>query len=544
MENRLVNLFEKAMKECWDSPMFSDYKGKDFKGKDVATTINGLHDLFRSLNIEKGEKIALLGRNSSQWATSYLAVMTYGAVVVPILPDFSKEEVLHILEHSDSVLLISNDKLYENLGEVTIENFKGVYSVNDFSLLQGDEAKKFTLSNSFAKEDIHYNPLPEKELAVISYTSGTSGFSKGVMLTAQNLHSNVEYAFDRMPLDKGEKLVSLLPLAHAFGCAFEFLWPFCRGIHVYYLEKIPSPSLLVQAYKEVKPSLIFMVPLVLEKIYKKNLKPLLETNKMKFLLSIPLINKIIYKKINQKLSDVFGGNFKEVVVGGAALNPEVEELLKKIKFPFTVGYGLTECAPLISYSPWKQFKSQSCGQVVDRMELKLDEEKGREKGVGEILTRGDNVMLGYYKKPEERESVLEDGKWLRTGDLGEIDEDGFLYIRGRSKNMILGPSGQNIYPEEIEAEINNIPMIVENVVVTDSKHRMIALVYLDEEYCKVKGWDEMKMFEKLEDKRKKLNKTLPSYKQIYKMERVNEEFKKTPKQSIKRYLYSDYKEKE
>lgn len=541
MENRLVSLFQKALLEGWENPIFSDYEGETFNGREVAAKVQSLHQLYESLEIQKGQKIALLGRNSSNWTTTYISIITYGAVVVPILPDFSKEEVFNILEHSESVLLIVGNKHFAQLKEVSIANFKGVYSLNDFSLLQGDENKKYIPTENISAEQIAYTPISEKDLAVLSYTSGTSGFSKGVMLTTQNLWSNVQFALDNMPLKRGDKMVSILPLAHAFGCAFEFLWPFCAGVHVYFIEKIPSPTLLVKAYQEVKPKLILLVPLIFEKIYRKNIKPTLDTFKVKVLLNIPIVNRLVYRKIGKKLFDFFGGEFREIVIGGAALNPEVEAFFKRIKFPFTVGYGMTECAPLISYIASRNFKNQSCGRVVDRMEIKISKEQ--ENGVGEILVRGENTMLGYYKKPEETKAVLNEDGWLRTGDLGEVDEQGLLYIRGRSKNMILGPSGQNIYPEEIEAHLNNYPMIVESIVVGDKEHRIVALVFLDADYCQKHGWTDEQIAKKLEEERKEINKTLPAYKQIFRIELVDEEFEKTPKQSIKRYLYSDYKEK-
>ncbi|PID89307.1 MAG: long-chain fatty acid--CoA ligase, partial [Bacteroidia bacterium] len=499
-----------------------------------------LHNLFDELQIEKGEKIAIMGRNTSHWAIAYVAIVTYGGVVVPILPDFKEDEVLNILEHSESVLALMNDKLFAPLENTNIPHLKGIYSLVDFNVLQGENIPQYAEVEKMQPDDLVCNPLPGDVLGVLSYTSGTSGFSKGVMLTAHNLYSNVQFGLDTLTLKKGGEVLSFLPLAHAFGCAFEFLWPFCAGAPIHFVEKIPSPSLLVKAFKEIRPAIIFMVPLIIEKIYKKQLQPVLESPKMRILLRIPILKQFVYKKIRKKLTDTFGGNFYQMIIGGAALNPEVEAFLQKIGFPFTVGYGMTECAPLISYVDWKHFKKQSCGKVVHRMQMKIDSDYA-ENHVGEILVKGENVMLGYYKNEDATKEVLRKDGWLRTGDLGIIDKSGLLFIRGRSKNMILGASGQNIYPEEIEATVNNVPMIMESVVVDDDEHRIVALVYPDPDYCAEQGWDTAeKIAEQLEDERKNINAQLPAYKQIFKMVVVDTEFEKTPKRSIKRYLYNDY----
>lgn len=541
MENHLVRLFKEALIKRWDTPVFTDYQGETFTAKQVAAQIKALHDLYAALEIEKGQKIALMGRNTSHWVITYISIVTYGGVAVPILPDFKKEEVLHILEHSESVLAIISDRLFAQFEDIDIPHVKGAYSLNDYKILQGENLPEYVAVSAITKEQLTYKPLPGEVLGVLSYTSGTSGFSKGVMLSAHSLYSNVQFALDELPINQGDEIVSFLPLAHAFGCAFEFLWPFCAGGHIYFIEKIPSPTVLVNAFQEIKPKVILMVPLIVEKIYKKKLQPLLETRKMKVLLRIPILNKFLCKKIRKSLAASFGGEFYEMVIGGAALNPEVETFLKKIDFPFTVGYGMTECAPLITYIDWKHFKNQSCGKVVDRMQIKIDTDY-KENAVGEILTKGDNVMLGYYKKPDETKDVLQKDGWLRTGDLGEIDKNGLLYIRGRSKNMILGPSGQNIYPEEIEAQVNNLPIVMESVVVDDKEHRIVALVFTDPDYCEQQGWDKQQVEEIVQEQLKEINANLPAYKHIYKIVVVDKEFEKTPKRSIKRYLYSNYKE--
>lgn len=542
MENHLVRLFKEALIREWDNPIFSDYQGETYTAREVAGEIKSLHQLYKSLGIQKGEKIALMGRNTSRWAITYISVITYGAVIVPILPDFKKEELLHIISHSESKLLLINEALYTKLDGEVIPNVLGVYGLSNFTLLQGDAESmpQYVANELIEKEEVDYNPLSGDVLGVLSYTSGTSGFSKGVMLSAHNLYSNVQFGLDELPINAHDDIVSFLPLAHAFGCTFEFLWPFSVGAHIHFIEKIPTPTILVKAFQEIRPKVIMMVPLIVEKIYKKKLQPLLATTKMKILLRIPIVKNLIHKKICKNLEDSFGGNFYEMIIGGAALNPEVEEFLKKIGFPFTVGYGMTECAPLISYVDWKLFKKQSCGKAVDRMRIKIDTDYA-ENSVGEILTKGENVMLGYYKKQQATEDVLQKDGWLRTGDLGEIDKQGLLYIRGRSKNMILGPSGQNIYPEEIEAQLNNIPIIMESLVVDDDEHRLIALVYPDIDMAEQEEWDATQIKNELDTQRKELNKLLPNYKQISEIVIVDKEFEKTPKRSVKRYLYSNFK---
>lgn len=541
MENNLARLFKETLIRDWEYPRFTDYRGRMFRTSEVASEIKALHQLFADLGVERGDKIGIIGRNSSRWAIVYIAGIMYGAVVVPILPDFRKDEVLHIVEHSETKLLFINQNLYENL-EVKVPNLLGVYDHGqDYKLLQGEKEKMPTFDGSIIaqKDELHYNPLHENELSVLSYTSGTSGFSKGVMLSAKNLYSNVQFALDELKdVKQGERIVSFLPLAHSFGCTFEFLWPFCAGAHIYFIEKIPTPTLLVSAFQEVKPKVVIMVPLLVEKIYKKKIQPILESPKIKILTKIPLLKNLVYKKMNKSLYETFGGNFYTMVVGGAALNPEVEAFLQKIKFPITVGYGMTECAPLISYVDWKKFKAQSCGKSVNRMEIKIDKGFGK-NAVGEIMTKGDNVMLGYYKNPEATEDAIDKKGWLHTGDLGELDKNGLLYIRGRSKNMLLGPSGQNIYPEEIEALLNNIPMVSESLVVDDRESRLVALIYPDPDFCQEQGWNQEQIREMLNTQRRELNKDLPGFKQIYKVVVVDEEFEKTPKRSVKRYKYTN-----
>ncbi len=541
MENHLSHLFRAALIEGWERPVFCDYQGESFTGKQVAAKIKSLHNLYNELGIERGDKIALLGNNTSHWAITYVSVMTYGCVVVPILPDFSKEEILHICEHSEAVLGIFADGLHAQLEGDTVENLKNICSLNDFRLLQGDGVASYTEIIDIQKNDLIYNPLPGNVLGVILYTSGTSGFSKGVMLTAHNLYSNIQFILDELSfVKKGSTMLSFLPLAHTMGCTFEFLWPFCAGLTVHFLEKMPSPMTLIKAFQEVRPVMIFMVPLLIEKVYQKQLKPIIKSNKMRILLNIPIVNQLIYKKICKKLKDSFGGNLYEIGIGGAPLNPEVEAFMQKIKFPIATAYGMTECAPFISYIDWKHFKKQASGKAVDRMEIKIDL-SASENNVGEILVRGENLMLGYYKNEEAtKEAFCKDG-WFRTGDLGEIDDEGFVYVRGRSKSMLLGSSGQNIYPEEIEAKVNSVAMVTECIVIDDKQNRLLALVYPDFEYCRSQGWKSKEQIsEKLEEERIELNKELSNYKRLHKMIIVDKEFEKTPKKSIKRYLYSNY----
>ncbi len=540
MDNHLSHLFREALIERWESPVFCDYQGESFTGKQVATKIKSLHNLYNELGIKRGDKIALLGNNTSHWAITYLSVMTYGCVAVPILPDFSKEEVLHICEHSEAVLGIFADGLHTQFEGDTVDNLKNICSLNDFRLLQGDGLASYTEVTDIQKEDLTYNPLPGNVLGVILYTSGTSSFSKGVMLTADNLYSNVQFILEQFNFEKGSNVLSFLPLAHAFGFIADFLWAFCAGVTTYFVEKKLSPRGLIKAFKEVRPVIIFIVPLLIEKIYQKQLKPILKSTKMKVLLHIPIVKHIIYRRMYKKLTEVFGGNFEEMVIAGAPLKPEVEAFLQKISFPIGTAYGMTECGPLISYVNWIHFKKQSCGKVVDRMKAKVNLNSSI-NNVGEILVKGEGIMLGYYKNQEATKKVLKKDGWLHTGDLGEMDKEGFLYIRGRSKNMLLGASGQNIYPEEIEAKVNNVAMVTECVVIDDKQNRLLALVYPDLEYCRTQGWKSKEQIaEKLEEERIELNKELSNYKRLHKMIIVDKEFEKTPKKSIKRYLYSDY----
>lgn len=550
MKENFIQFIGTSINNNWDITAFSDYKGTSYKYSDVAHRIARIHIAFEHGGIKKGDKIALLGKNSAHWTIVYLATISYGAVIVPILPDFKPNDVHHIINHSDSIVLFVADNILETLQTREMVNLKAIFSVNDFSMISamGDDSlmeKIASIDQLFAKkfpdglsaENFKLKEISNSDLAVISYTSGTTGFSKGVMLSHNSIISNVVYAHNNMPLQPGDAIVSFLPLAHSYGCAFEFLFPFTLGCHITFLTKTPSPQIILGAFKEIRPRLVLAVPLIIEKIYKKQLLPALEKPAMKFLLKVPGVNKLIYKKIRNKLIDVFGGNFHEVVIGGAALNKDVEVFFNKIRFPFSIGYGMTECGPLISYANWDVTRLGSAGKLVDGMEVKIDSEDPFNV-VGEIMVRGENVMLGYYKNEKATSDVLDEDGWLHTGDLGVIDKDNFIYIRGRSKSMLLGPSGQNIYPEEIEAKLNNMNYILESVVI-ENKGRLVALVYPDHDTAKNDGIEPVQLEAIMENHRKNLNKELPVFMNLSKIRIYPEEFEKTPKKSIKRFLYME-----
>lgn len=549
MKENFVEFVENSIKKNWSLNAFADYKGESMTYADVAERIAKLHLVFEAFDVKPGDKVALFGKNATHWGVAYLATITYGAVTVPILPDFKPNDVHHIVNHSDSVLLFAADFLYDALDESKMENIRGTISLADFSLIGKKKPEKVVelinnMDNKFREkfgapfkpESIRFPEVKNDSLAVISYTSGTTGFSKGVMIPHNSLIANVVYANNNMPLQPGDAIVSFLPLAHAYGCAFEFLWPFTLGCHITFLTKTPSPQIILQAFKEIRPRLVLSVPLVIEKIYKKQLLPVISKPHMKAILSIPGLNSVIHKKIRQKLIDVFGGNFHEVVIGGAALNKDVELFFHKIKFPFSIGYGMTECGPLISYANWDKTKLGSAGKLVDNMEVKIDSPDPY-KEVGEIMVRGENVMYGYYKNEEATKQALDEEGWLHTGDLGLIDSENFIFIKGRSKSMILGPSGQNIYPEEIEAKYNNLEFVMEAVVV-EKNGKMVALIYPDYESLDKQGISETDLVKILDEKRKQLNNELPAYMTVSAIKLHPEEFEKTPKKSIKRFLYT------
>jgi long-chain acyl-CoA synthetase len=548
IKENFIEYIGNSLVNNWDLPALTDYKGKCYKYKDVARRIKKLHILYEEAGIKKGDKISLLGKNSANWATTYLSIVTYGAVVVPILPDFLPNDIHHIVNHSDSKMLFVGDPIWENLDESCMPELSAIFSLTDFSLTISrskhltksresiDQLFTDKVGDTFNAEDFKIDPISNKEVGVLNYTSGTTGFSKGVILPLNSLAANIHYAWNNMPLEAGDSIVSFLPLAHTYGCAFEFLWPFSKGCHIHFLTRTPSPKIIIQAFQEVKPSIVITVPLIIEKIYKKQIMPLLDKNPLRTILKMPLLDKAIHSKIRNKLNEVFGGKFSEVVIGGAAISPEVEDFLTKINFRFSTGYGMTECGPLISYANWDKRKIRSVGKLVDSLDIRIDS-KDPYNEVGEILVKGENLMHGYYKNKEATENALDNEGWLHTGDLGIIDKENNIFIKGRSKSLILGPSGENIYPEEIEAKYNNMPLVQESVVI-DSDRKIVALIYPDYDMVDALGIIEKDLQTKLEEYRKEINKTLPKYMQISKVCIHPEEFEKTPKRSIKRYLYS------
>jgi len=547
LKESLVNEIEESIKRNWQLPALSDYKGKTLSYGEIASKIKWLHYIFSKNKIRQGDKIALLGKNSEGWATTYLATVTYGAVIVPILPDFHPDEIHHIINHSDSVLLFISDAMYEQIDTSRLTGIQSVFSMDDFSLLYTRHESMSGLvekscsdylneyDTDLSPETFCLQPIENDQLAAIVYTSGTTGFSKGVMLSHNCLTANIIFAQNALNLNPGDTIVSFLPLAHAFGCSFEFLYPLSRGCHITFLGKIPSPKVIVNAFQEIRPKLILSVPLVIEKIYKKHLRPFLNQKKIRVLLKIPGISNLIYSKINQKLSEIFGNNFETIVIGGAALDRELAEFLSKIHFRYTVGYGLSECGPLVSYSAWNIVRRFSVGRVMDTLEIKIDSENPR-KIVGEILVRGENIMDGYYKDPDNTAEAIDQEGWFHTGDLGQIDEKGFIFIKGRSKHMILNSSGQNIYPEEIESKLNNMPFVEESLVI-EKNGKLTGLIYPDYEAVNSKGLSENELQLKLEEIRNQLNKQLPVYSKISRIELFTEEFEKTPTKKIKRRLY-------
>lgn len=553
IEENFIKIYEKSFRENWALPALTDYgKGHTYTFEDVAREIARIHILFEECQIRRGDKIALVGKDSARWCIVYMAAVTYGAIIVPILQDFNPNDIHHIINHSESVFLFVSDRIWDSLEEDKIEEVRGVFSLSDFRCLHQrdgesiqkllkamDEKMAVKYPHGFTQEDIKYAKLDNDKVVLLNYTSGTTGFSKGVMLTGNNLAGNVTYAQTLDLLFRGDRELCFLPLAHAYSCAFNFLVPMAVGAHVYLLGKVPSPKILLKAFEEVKPNLILTVPLILEKIYKKMIVPQLNKRTLKLALNIPLLDSRIYAQIRKHLVDAMGGRFREVIVGGAAMNQEVTDFLYKIKFPFTVGYGMTECGPLISYDHHYEFVPGSCGQILKGiMKVRIDSDDPYHK-VGEIQVSGENVMKGYYKNEEATRSVFTDDGWLKTGDLGTIDADNRIFIRGRSKTMILGPSGQNIYPEEIESKLNNLPFVMESLVV-EKNGKLIGMVYPDYDTVDSTGISHTDLPVIMEQNRTELNKLLAPYEAISQIQLYPNEFEKTPKKSIKRYLYSNY----
>lgn len=537
MDKSFIAFIEESIKKHWDLDALTDYKGATLQYKDLARKIEKMHILLEESGVKPGDKVAICGRNCSHWGVAFLAILTYGAVAVPILHEFKADNVHHIVNHSDARLLFVGDVAWEALNEAEMPNLEGVILLTDFTLLvcrsEKLEYAREHLNEMFGKkyprnfrrEHVSYRRDNPEELAVINYTSGTTSFSKGVMLAYRTLWSNTQFAFEVLTLKPGDKVVSMLPMAHMYGLAFEFIYEMCCGCHIYFLTRIPSPKIIFQAFADVKPKIVIAVPLIIEKIIKKNVLPKLETLKMRFLMRLPVINDKIKATVRDHMIQGFGGNFYEVIVGGAAFNQEVEKLLKSIDFPYTVGYGMTECGPIICYEDYHKFVPGSCGKAAPRMEVRIDSEDPQ-RIVGEIITRGDNVMLGYYKNEEATAQAIDKEGWLHTGDLGIMDAEGNVFIKGRSKNMLLGPSGQNIYPEEIEDQLNNLPLVCESIVIQQKDNRLAALVYPDFDDAYAHGLNDADIERIMEENRVNLNAALPAYSQIARIKIYPEEFEK------------------
>lgn len=548
-EENLIKIYENSLRKNWDLEAVTDYgTSVTLTYGQLAERIAYLHLLFERVGIQEGDRIAVMGKNNSNWVTTYLATVTYGAVIVPILQDFKANDAIHIINHSESKLLFITDQIWENIDVEQVPDLQAVISLNTMELIVAGLPKtqavdKMTIEemfaekypNGFTKDDVQYIERSNAELASINYTSGTTGFSKGVMTPANALAGNIVFGLTTKLVYPGCRHVAFLPLAHAYGCAFDFLACLAAGGHSYLIGRTPSPKILMKAFAEVKPTVILSVPLILEKIYKKMIQPQISKKPVSWVLKMPLLDKVVLNKIRETLMEAFGGEFSQIIIGGAPLNAEVEAFLKRIKFPVTVGYGMTETAPLISFTPWNEFRPQSCGQVLKGfMDARIAHPDA--DGVGEIQVRGENVMAGYYKNEQATaDSFTEDG-WLRTGDLGVIDEEGFIYIKGRCKTMLLGPSGQNIYPEEIEAKINNMPYVLESLVLQKDT-RLVALVCPDFEAVDADKLSQEQLEVVMEENRKLVNAELAAYEQINELRIYTHEFEKTPKKSIKRFLY-------
>ena len=549
MEFTSVNkIYQEAFRKNWDRPAISNYQGITLHYRDVARRIEKMHIMFEECGLQKGDKVALCSRNQANWAVAFLSTMTYGAVPVPLLHEFKSSNIHHLVNHSEAKILFVDDVIWEGLSETEMPDLHAIIQVNTFKLLYArDEnivaarehlnelfGRKYP--NAFTSNDINYYEDSADELAIINYTSGTSGFSKGVMIPYRAVLSNIEFARTVLPgLDHTKSVVSMLPSAHMYGLMFELLYELSVGAHVHFLSRVPSPKIIMQALADVKPYIIIAVPLVIEKIYKTKVKPILEKEGIRVLMKLPVLKQVVMDKIRTELVNAFGGEFYEVIIGGAAFNKEVEAFFKKIRFPFTVGYGMTECAPIITYDDWSVEKLYSCGKAAPDMEIRIDS-KDPVNVPGEIQVRGANVFLGYFKNEEATAEVLTEDGWFRTGDMGVLDSEGSLFIKGRTKCMILGPSGQNIYPEEVETVINSQPYVVDSLVVEDNGG-LTALIYPDFAQGAKEGMKQEAFVKYIEDTLPELNKELPNYAKLKKIEVMSEDFERTPKKSIKRYLY-------
>ena len=549
MEYTSVNkIFEASFKKNWDRPAISNYQGVTLHYRDVARRIEKLHIMFEEGGLQKGDKVALCSRNQANWAVAFLSALTYGAVPVPLLHEFKSSNIHHLVNHSEAKILFVDDVIWESITETEMPDLHAIIQVNTLKLLYASDKKiedardhlnelfgrKYP--NEFSPDSLNYYEDTPDELAVINYTSGTSGFSKGVMIPYRAIASNLEFGNQVLPdLDNTKSVVSMLPSAHMYGLMFELLYELSVGAHVHFLSRVPSPKIIMQALSEVKPYVIIAVPLIIEKIYKNKIKPLLEKEGIRFLMKVPVLNQILLDKIREELVSAFGGEFYEVIIGGAAFNKEVESFFKRMNFPFTVGYGMTECAPIITYDDWQAEKLNSCGKAVVNMEVRIAS-PDPVNIPGEIQVKGANVFLGYFKNEEATNEVMTKDGWFKTGDMGVIDEDGCLFIKGRTKCMILGPSGQNIYPEEVETVINSQPYVVDSLVVEDNGG-LTALIYPDFPQGARDGMNQDAFVKFIEATLPELNKELPNYAKLKKIEVMSEDFERTPKKSIKRYLY-------
>lgn len=547
IQDSFIQLVEESIRANWDRDALTDYKGATLQYKDVARKIEKMHILFEHAGIKKGDKIALCGRNSANWTATFLGVVTYGAVAVPILQEFKADNVHHIVNHSEARMLFVGDQVWEMFNEAAMPNLEGIIELKNFDLVVS-RSKKLTyarehLNEEFGKkypcrfraEQVSYRREEPEELAVINYTSGTTGYSKGVMLPYRSIISNIVHIDQKVGLKAGDSIVSMLPLGHIFGLVFDFLYGITKGAHLWFLTRMPSPKIIAESFAVIRPRVIACVPLIVEKIFKKNILPKVDNKLGKLLLNLPIISDKIKEQIRQQAMEVFGGNFIEIVIGGAPFNPEVEAFLRKINFPYTIAYGMTECAPLICHSRWDEILYTSCGKTVANMETKVISEDP-ERIPGELVCRGMNVMLGYYKNESATAQTIDKDGWLHTGDMAIKDADGNIFIKGRCKNMLLTASGQNIYPEEIEARLNNMPYVNESLVIL-KENKLVALVYPDNEDAFSHGMNKKQLEEALELNRIELNKVLPAYSQITQVKLYPEEFEKTAKKSIKRFLY-------
>ena len=549
IQDSFIQLIEQSIRKNWDRSALTDYKGATLQYKDVARKIEKMHILFQHAGIQPGDKIALCGRNSANWGATFLGVITYGAVAVPILHEFKADNVHNIVNHSEARMLFVGDQVWENFNEAAMPHLEGIIELKNFDLvvsrskqlsyarehLNEEFGKKYPCR--FRAEQVSYRRESPEELAVINYTSGTTGYSKGVMLPYRSILSNVVHIDNKVGLKAGDRIVSMLPLGHIFGLVFDFLYGITAGAHLWFLTRMPSPKIIAESFTEIRPRIIACVPLIVEKIFKKNILPKVDNKLGKLLLNLPIISDKIKENIRQQAMEVFGGNFIEIVVGGAPFNAEVEAFLRKINFPYTIAYGMTECAPLICHSRWDEIQYTSCGKTVANMETRvLSDDPTRIPG--ELVCRGMHTMLGYYKNEKATEETIDKEGWLHTGDMAIKDEQGNIYIKGRCKNMLLTASGQNIYPEEIEARLNNLPFVNESLVILQN-NKLIALVYPDNEEAFQQNMNAHQLEEAIENNRIELNSQLPAYAQITRIKLYPEEFEKTAKKSIKRYLYQD-----